>query len=109
MKGPSGRIRFQIHRGWRCPICGRERLTSGAVVTLRCDRCAAGQPPVDTWMQMVDASRTTPLVASPQPAQPPSQDPLPPTPSSPRRGEDGVGGEPGIIDAVQQGPHSDLV
>jgi hypothetical protein len=77
MKGPSGRIRFPIHRGWHCPICGRERFTSGAVVTLRCDRCAAGQPPVDTWMHMVDGLCTPPPVLSTQDTQPPSQDPLP--------------------------------
>jgi hypothetical protein len=54
MKGPSGRLRHRVRRQWRCLICGRERHTSGAVVTLRCDHCAVLEPPRETWMLLVE-------------------------------------------------------
>jgi hypothetical protein len=52
MKGPGGRVRYQARREWRCPACGWQRLTSGAVVVLRCDRCQAGSPCRLTWMRL---------------------------------------------------------
>jgi len=58
MKGPSGRLRHRVRRSWHCPVCGRQRATSGAVVTLACDRC-----PVDaarpTWMRLIEEVRSS--------------------------------------------------
>jgi hypothetical protein len=66
MKGPGGRFKYDLRRHWQCPVCHARRWTGGHVVTLRCPRCAAHDPPRESWMQLVE----TP--AKPSPPKPPS-------------------------------------
>ena len=51
MKGPFGRLRFDVRRVWECPVCHRRDRTGGDIVTLICrrDRKAAGP---DVWMKL---------------------------------------------------------
>jgi len=44
MKGPSGRLRYQVRRVWECPRCRRREWTGGHIVTQVCD-CAGGEGP----------------------------------------------------------------
>jgi hypothetical protein len=39
MKGPYGRLRFDVRRLWQCPVCGRFERTPGSIVTLVCRAC----------------------------------------------------------------------
>src|SRR5262249_58592800 len=48
VKGPSGRLKFDVRRHWRCPRCGRQEASSGKVVVRRCPKC---QEP--TWMVLL--------------------------------------------------------
>jgi tRNA(Ile2) C34 agmatinyltransferase TiaS len=45
MKGPSGRLKFDVRRQWQCPRCGHHDSSAGQVVNYRCPNC---QEP--TWM-----------------------------------------------------------
>jgi hypothetical protein len=58
MKGPSGRLRFDVRRVWECPVCHRRDKTSGKVVHRLCDCLAKSNPPRQTWMRLVEESRT---------------------------------------------------
>jgi hypothetical protein len=54
MKGPSGRLKFDVRRVWECPACGRRERTSGRVVTRTCFCQSAADPPRDVWMRLVE-------------------------------------------------------
>jgi hypothetical protein len=43
MKGPSGRLRYQVRRVWECPRCRRREWTAGQVVH---QWCACSDSPV---------------------------------------------------------------
>lgn len=49
MKGPSGRLKFDVRRRWQCPRCGRQDAVPGDVVNRRCPQC---QEPV--WMVLLE-------------------------------------------------------
>lgn len=57
MKGPSGRLRFDVRRVWECPLCRRREKTRGTVVGLRCDCVAKKDPSRHTWMRLVEEPR----------------------------------------------------
>jgi hypothetical protein len=79
MKGPAGRIKFDLRRWWHCPVCHAKRWTGGHVTSLRCPRCAAHDPPRETWMtptdpaprKMVQLPEPSPAVTEPPPEPPP--------------------------------------
>jgi len=64
MKGPSGRLKFDVRRIWECPVCHRREKTGGNVVNRSCDCLAQNDPPRRTWMQLVEE---TPKRAEPAP------------------------------------------
>ena len=70
MKGPGGRLKFDIRRLWECPACHRRELTAGDVVTRLCACSAKSEPPRQNWMKLIEQ----------KPAKPA---PLPPPPSAP--------------------------
>jgi len=40
MKGPSGRLKFDVRRLWECPQCRRRDYSTGQMVTRQCPSCA---------------------------------------------------------------------
>jgi hypothetical protein len=53
VKGPSGRLKFDVRRVWECPTCRRREQTGGQVVFLLCPGCIEqGKPQV--WMRLVE-------------------------------------------------------
>lgn len=36
MKGPSERVKYDLHRVWECPVCKRREKTTGAVAFRHC-------------------------------------------------------------------------
>ncbi len=60
MKGPQGRLRHQVRREWRCPVCDRREFTGGEVVHRQCDCLARNDPPRLTWMLLIEVSRVRP-------------------------------------------------
>jgi hypothetical protein len=54
MRGPSGRLKFDVRRVWECPICHRRAKTGGAVVNRLCDCQAKNAPSQQIWMQLVE-------------------------------------------------------
>jgi hypothetical protein len=36
MKGPSERLKYDLHRVWECPVCKRRERTTGAVAFRHC-------------------------------------------------------------------------
>ena len=72
MKGPGGRLRFDIRRVWECPVCHRRELTSGDVVTRLCTCSAKSDPPRQNWMKLIESKPARP--APPPPTIPPVED-----------------------------------
>jgi hypothetical protein len=56
MKGPYGRLRFDVRRLWECPRCGRFERTGGAVVTLPCHVCGQTEDGAVVWMKLIEAA-----------------------------------------------------
>jgi hypothetical protein len=56
MKGPFGRLRFDVRRAWECPLCHRRESTGGQVVVLTCRNCKAAAPGQDVWMHLHEES-----------------------------------------------------
>jgi tRNA(Ile2) C34 agmatinyltransferase TiaS len=57
MKGPYGRLRFDVRRLWQCPRCGRFERSGGDVVTLSCRVCRLhSTEPHQVWMKLVEGS-----------------------------------------------------
>lgn len=71
MKGPGGRLRFDIRRLWECPACHRRELTPGDVVTRPCACSAKNDPPRQNWMRLIEQK---PLRPEPPPPSPPIED-----------------------------------
>jgi len=65
MKGPAGRLKFDIRRVWECPVCHRREFTSGEIVTLRCPCGDKAEPAQQIWMKLVE----------PEPAREPERPP----------------------------------
>jgi hypothetical protein len=60
MKGPYGRLRYDVQRLWQCPVCQRFERTGGQVVTLPCRSCRSRpDQPNDVWMRLVEELGTT--------------------------------------------------
>ena len=73
MKGPGGRLRHQVQREWRCPVCDRREFTGGAVVHRQCDCLAHNDPPRLTWMMLTSFDvdvRSTRRTCGPRTARP---------------------------------------
>jgi hypothetical protein len=66
MKGPGGRLKFDIRRQWECPVCHRRKLTPGDVVTRLCTCSAKSDPPRQNWMKLLEQKP-----ARPEPSPPP--------------------------------------
>jgi hypothetical protein len=73
VKGPSGRARFDLRRHWLCPVCQAKRWTGGHIVNLRCPRCAAHNPPRETWMHLVEVPRPASVAAKGAPPPAPEE------------------------------------
>lgn len=66
MKGPGGRLRFDIRRVWECPACHRRELTPGDVVYRLCTCSVKSDPPRQNWMKLIELKP-----ARPEPPPPP--------------------------------------
>lgn len=60
MKGPGLRLKGDVRRIWRCPVCGIELPAAGRVASLRCE-CEKPHP----FMQLVEPRRRAPHQAEP--------------------------------------------
>jgi hypothetical protein len=60
MKGPSGRLKFDVRRVWECPVCRRREKTGGHIVNCLCDCLAKSDPPGRTWMKLIEESPRRP-------------------------------------------------
>jgi hypothetical protein len=65
MKGPGGRIKFEIKRVWECPVCHKREFTAGDVVSRLCTCLAKSNPPRQTWMKLIEEPRKQPKPAAP--------------------------------------------
>lgn len=70
MKGPGGRLRFDIRRVWECPVCHRRELTAGDVVTRLCTCSTKSDPPPQNWMRLIEEKPPRPAPPPPPLAQP---------------------------------------
>ena len=71
MKGPGGRLRFDIRRSWECAVCHRRELTSGDVVSRLCVCSAKSDPPRKVWMKLIETKPARP--APPPPTSAPAE------------------------------------
>jgi hypothetical protein len=55
MKGPGGRMRFDLRRVWECPVCHRREWTGGDIVYRMCTCSAKAEPPRQIWMKLIEA------------------------------------------------------
>ena len=60
MKGPGGRLRFDIRRVWECPACHRRELTAGDLVYRLCTCSAKSDPPRQNWMKLIEQKPVRP-------------------------------------------------
>jgi hypothetical protein len=67
MKGPGGRLRFDIRRLWECPACHRRELTAGDVVNRLCTCSTKSDPPRQNWMKLVEQKPARPAPPTPSP------------------------------------------
>lgn len=65
MKGPGGRLRFDLRRVWECPVCHRKDWTSGDVVNRLCTCSAKTDPPRQVWMKLVETKPAPPVAEAP--------------------------------------------
>jgi hypothetical protein len=70
MKGPPARSRHDVRRIWECPHCSRRILTGGNVVSQSCACRSAADPPVQTWMRLVETRIPPDKLVAPPPADP---------------------------------------
>jgi hypothetical protein len=64
MKGPGGRLRFDLRRVWECPICHRRDWTSGDIVFRACTCSGKNDPNHPVWMKLLEEELT---VVAPRP------------------------------------------
>jgi hypothetical protein len=69
MKGPGGRLKFDIRRLWECPACHRRDLTAGDIVTRLCTCSSRSDPPRQNWMKLIELK---PVRPAPPPPSPPA-------------------------------------
>jgi hypothetical protein len=62
MKGPGGRLKFDIRRLWECPVCHRRELTTGDVVNRLCTCSAKSDPPRQNWMKLLEPKPARPVL-----------------------------------------------
>ncbi len=65
MKGPGGRLRFDIRRVWECPACHRRELTAGDVVYRLCTCSTKSNPPRQNWMKLIEERPVRPVPPPP--------------------------------------------
>ena len=82
MKGPGGRLRFDIRRVWECSVCHRRDLTNGDVVNMLCTCSARTDPPRQNWMKLIETKPARP-VPPPPPSPPAEQVSAPPEAAQP--------------------------
>ncbi len=63
MKGPYGRLRFDVRRLWQCPSCRRFERTGGEVVNLVCRACRGT---AEVWMNLVEGAPDGPGGPAPE-------------------------------------------
>jgi hypothetical protein len=61
MKGPAGRLKFDLRRLWECPACGRQERTGGEAVFRLCP-CQSNEA-TPRWMRLVETRPTLSLPA----------------------------------------------
>jgi len=61
MKGPGGRLKFDVRRAWECPRCRRRDRLSGHVAQRACPKCSVEQP---VWMALIEERPARPAKAS---------------------------------------------
>ena len=65
MKGPYGRLRFDVRRLWQCPVCGRFERTPGSIVTLVCRACRTTSADLgEVLMKLVEEPAISPETAN---------------------------------------------
>src|SRR5262245_27832142 len=65
MKGPGGRMRFDLRRVWECPVCHRRDWTPGEIVFRACTCSAKGDSSRPVWMKLIEQE---PAAAVPDPS-----------------------------------------
>ena len=53
MKGPSGKLKFDVRRLWECPVCKKPKWTTGRVVQVASSCCPASDGTTN-WMRLVE-------------------------------------------------------
>ena len=62
MKGSMWRWRLEVRRVWECPVCARREKMGGHVVSRLCTCGAKAEPPVQTWMRLIEERAKAPEV-----------------------------------------------
>ncbi|HEY6564468.1 MAG TPA: hypothetical protein VIY86_08230 [Pirellulaceae bacterium] len=71
MKGPFGRLRWELRRVWECPACHHRERTGGDRTACWCN-CATTSASKGTAMRLIeDGPRRRVLNAAPLPLPPP--------------------------------------
>ncbi len=68
MKGPGGRLKFDIRRVWECPVCHRRELADGHVVNVLCPCGSKADPPRQIWMKLIETRPARPAAIASPPA-----------------------------------------
>lgn len=65
MKGPSGRLKFDVRRHWQCLRCQHQERLHARIVHRQCPKCSpAGEAPA--WMTLIEEMRPKPRESTPQ-------------------------------------------
>jgi len=76
MKGPSGRLKFDVRRLWKCPRCGHQDRLHARIVNQPCQKCAAqGTSPGPVWMTLIEEVRPKAAIAQVTPSTMACQEP----------------------------------
>src|SRR5262245_22759047 len=66
MKGPSERLKYDLRRVWKCPVCGHLERTSGNATTQLCKCQMRESVAPRQWMRLIEdgARRVLPSAVS---------------------------------------------
>ena len=105
MKGPGGRLRFDIRRLWECPVCHRRELTAGDVVARLCTCSAKTDPPRQVWMKLIETKPARPApIPQPTPPGEPGAATSPPEPAAIEPAAVSVAAQPGPAPSTEGPP-----
>jgi hypothetical protein len=65
MKGPGGRMRFDLRRVWECPVCHRRDWTPGEIVFRACTCSTKGDPTSPVWMKLIEEEPAAAVAGAP--------------------------------------------